>query len=141
MNTPDQLTLPFHTEPNALPDAPDIMMPTVWHCLIREASITPQDVAPWSGYYAVQDRQAVSLIHKCRIWFEIRQETSTMYADEYYMFHVADPELLIVHHPEDHTKLMNSNRLGKYTHIRSVCERCAVGVNLVQKQVKQLGHQ
>ena len=31
--------------------------------------------------------------------------------------------------------LMNSNRLGKYTHIRSVCERCAVGVNLVQKQV------
>ena len=31
--------------------------------------------------------------------------------------------------------LMNSNRLGQYTHIRSVCEKCAVGVNLVQKQV------
>ena len=31
--------------------------------------------------------------------------------------------------------MMNSNRLGKYTHIRSVCEECAVGVNLVQKQV------
>ena len=30
---------------------------------------------------------------------------------------------------------MNSNRLGKYTHIRSVCEWCAVDVNLVQKQV------
>ena len=33
------------------------------------------------------------------------------------------------------TSMMNSNRLGKYTHIRSVCEWCAVGVNLVQKQV------
>ena len=31
--------------------------------------------------------------------------------------------------------LMNSNRLGRYTHIRSVCEKCAVGVNLVQKQI------
>ena len=30
---------------------------------------------------------------------------------------------------------MNSNRLGRYTHIRGVGERCAVGVNLVQKQV------
>ena len=30
---------------------------------------------------------------------------------------------------------MNSNRLGKYTHIRCVCEWCAVDVNLVQKQV------
>ena len=30
---------------------------------------------------------------------------------------------------------MNSNRLGRYTHIRSVCEWCAVCVNLVQKQV------
>ena len=30
---------------------------------------------------------------------------------------------------------MNSNRLGRYTHIRSVCEKCTVGVNLVQKQV------
>ena len=29
---------------------------------------------------------------------------------------------------------MNSNRLGRYTHIRSVCEWCAVCVNLVQKQ-------
>ena len=32
-------------------------------------------------------------------------------------------------------KLMNSNRLGRYTHIRSVCEWCAVVVNLEQKQV------
>ena len=31
--------------------------------------------------------------------------------------------------------LMNSNSLGRYTHIRSVCEWCAVCVNLVQKQV------
>ena len=31
--------------------------------------------------------------------------------------------------------LMNSNRLGSYTHIRYVCEKCAVDVNLVQKQV------
>ena len=31
--------------------------------------------------------------------------------------------------------MMNSNRLGRYTHIRSVCEWCAVGVNIVQKQV------
>ena len=30
---------------------------------------------------------------------------------------------------------MNSNRLGRYTHIRGMCEKCAVGVNLVQKQV------
>ena len=30
---------------------------------------------------------------------------------------------------------MNSNRLGWYTHIKSVCEKCAVGANLVQKQV------
>ena len=32
-------------------------------------------------------------------------------------------------------KMMNSNRLGSYTHIRCVCEKCAVGVNLVQKQI------
>ena len=32
-------------------------------------------------------------------------------------------------------EVMNSNRLGRYTHIRSVCECCAVYVNLVQKQV------
>jgi len=30
---------------------------------------------------------------------------------------------------------MNSNRLGNYTHIRCVCEWCAVDVNLVQKLV------
>ena len=30
---------------------------------------------------------------------------------------------------------MNSNRLGQYTHIRCVCEKCTVGVNLAQKQV------
>ena len=30
--------------------------------------------------------------------------------------------------------VMNSNRLGQYTHIRSVCEKCTVGVNLAQKQ-------
>ena len=33
------------------------------------------------------------------------------------------------------SSLMNSNRLGRYTHIRGVCEKCAVGVNLEQKQV------
>ena len=32
-------------------------------------------------------------------------------------------------------ELMNSNRLGRYTHNRKVCEWCTVCVNLVQKQV------
>ena len=95
MNTPDQLTLPFHTEPNALPDAPDIMMPNVWHCLIGEASVTPQDVAPWSGYYAVHDGQTVGLIHKRGIWFEICREMSSLYANEYYIFCVADPKCYV----------------------------------------------
>ena len=62
------------------------------------------DTAPWTGYYAIRGSQAVALVHKNGIWFEMQRDTSQLYADKYYTFHVADPDLLIVHQPHNNAE-------------------------------------
>ena len=106
MTTNDLITLPFKTIPNTTDDAPDIMTPNVQFVEKGNATMSSTDTAPWTGYYAIHGNQAVALVHKWGIWFEIRCDTSPLYEDEYYAFCVADPDLLIVHQPHDNTEFM-----------------------------------
>ena len=70
-NANDPITLPFKTTPNATDDAPDIMTPNVWFVEKGNATVSSTDTAPWTGYYAICENQAVALVHKRGIWIEI----------------------------------------------------------------------
>ena len=107
----DPIQLPFKTVPNATADAPNIMTPNVWFVEKGNATTSSTDTAPHTGYYAIRGSQAVPLVHKQGIWFELRRDTSLLYEDEYYAFRVADPDLLIVHQPHDNTEFVRLRQL------------------------------
>ena len=113
----DPIHLPFQTVPNATADAPDIMTPNVWFVEKGNATVSSTDTAPHTGYYTIRGNQAVPLVHKRGIWFELRRDTSLLYEDEYYAFRVADPDLLIVHQPHDNTEFV---RLRQSTNTHGV---------------------